>query len=123
MQEQDTVETLALFKQVGVPEHQAVLTYLDTPVLLCGFHKVWPRVYEAWTIFGKHWSIDMYPAAFQWTNEYLNLLEFDRVQHILEADREWMHKILIKLGFEKETDAPLKKFINGKDCHIYARFK
>lgn len=105
-----------------MPAHQAIaLNAENKPVLMFGFYEVSPKVFEVWTIFGKNWSPRLYPSSVDWLDGYLCLLDFDRVQHILLANRTWMKRVLEYMGFEQE--AYLKKYVSGNDCYIYARFK
>ena len=121
LQETDLPEMKALFTE-HMPPHQAMARNLSgEPVLMFGFYEIGPKVYEMWTVFSKNWSPILYPSSAEWLNKYFDLLDFDRVQHVLLADRIWMQRVLEYLGFEQE--AYLKKYVSGQDCFIYARFK
>jgi len=50
-------------------------------------------------------------------------LDFDRIQHIIREDRPWMHKVISYLGFQKETEKPLRKYVNGMDAYMYSIVK
>lgn len=125
VQKEDFLLTKAAFDTAPqMPPHQACACDKDgNPVLLFGFIEAWPGVYESWTIFGKKWKPVMYGSAKQWLSNYLQLLDFDRVQHTISEDMPWMHRVIQYLGFQCETDVPLRKYRDGKDCYMYSVIK
>ena len=124
LQKEDVGFMKDVFEKSGMPEHQGCARDRQgNIVLLFGLYQISHKVYEVWTIFTKHWKPIFYPSSRAWIDRYLGLLDYVRVQHIIYADRPWTCKIIEYMGFERETLVPLKKMINGKDCHIYARFK
>lgn len=121
LQAADLPDMLSMFTNY-MPPHQGMARNSEgEPVLMFGFYEISPKVFEMWTVFSKNWSPVLYPSSAEWMNKYCELLEFDRLQHVLLADRIWMQRVLEYLGFEQE--AYLKKYVSGQDCFIYARFK
>lgn len=125
VQQKDFEDTVKAFDAIDqYPDHQACACNSNgEPVLLFGFLEMWPRVYEAWTIFGEKWSPMLYPEAREWLSTYCKHLDFDRIQHTISEDRPWMHRVIQYLGFQCETDVPLRKYLDGKDAYMYAIIK
>lgn len=106
----------------GVLPHQATgLNNNGDIVLMSGFVELWPKVFDVWTLFSNKWNPRLYKGATQWFDNYCNLLEFDRLQHILVSDRPWMKPVLQRFGFYEE--GLMRKYANGQDCYSYARIK
>lgn len=124
VQRQDFEDMKALILGNDVMPHQGcACNSKGEPVLLFGFVEVWPRVFEVWTLFSKKWRKTMYATAREWTANYCRLLDFDRIQHTISEDRPWMHRVIQYMGFKCETDIPLRKYRDGKDCYVYSIIK
>jgi len=91
----------------------------SNPVLLIGIKEMWPMVFDSYTIFSKHWKPIHFRSVLSISKKYLKFIEYDRIQHLVDEERPWTHKMARFLGMECETPNGLKKYVGGETRYMY----
>jgi hypothetical protein len=95
--------TVELFKN-GFPPHQGIVYDGKRSILLFGFIDMGEGQYYAWTLFGKHFQKKHMKFCIDWANNYLNLLEFSSIHHIIRKEYYWTKKMISMFGFKYVRD-------------------
>lgn len=103
MQEWCMAETIEMFRG-GLPPHQAVLLADGEPVLVMGLLPIDGKSYWTWSIFGIGFKLIHYRKFIKFFKEYLNLLEWETILHIIDKEKPWTRHMAASLGFSFSHD-------------------
>jgi hypothetical protein len=82
-------------------------------ILACGFISIGDGQFYAWTIFGKDFKRFHYKFFARYVNNYLDMLEYTSIHHLIYKDREWTKKMMKIVGFSyvRDEDDKLEHWI------------
>lgn len=103
IQEQEYGPTKNLFKN-GFPPHQGMLYDGKKAVLAFGFIDMKDGQYYAWTLFGRDFKKSHLKFCVEWANNYLKLLEYSSIHHIIRKEYCWTKKLISMFGFKYVRD-------------------
>lgn len=92
------------------------------PVACAGLITIWPGRAYAWAVLSAQAGRWMY-AITRAIRERLQSDPHERIEMAVDADFAAGQRWAMMLGFECETPAPLRKYIQGRDAYLYARIK
>lgn len=96
--------TIEMFRE-GFPPHQAMLLCDDEPVLIMGLIEEGPPgTFWTWCIFGDGFRLFHYREFIKFFKEYLNLLEWKQILHIIDKQKPWTRHMAKSLGFFHSHD-------------------
>lgn len=99
MQEWAMESTIDMFSD-GFPPHQAAMfDFLDC-VLIMGLMEHEPGIFWTWTLFGVGFRPIHYKHFKIFWQNYLNLLEYKQISHIIDKEKPWTRHMVKMLGFE-----------------------
>ena len=103
VQKEDFSGTKLIFRD-GFPEHQAMFYDGAKSILACGFIDMGDGQYYAWTLFGENFKKMHYRFFINYINNYLNMLPYTSIHHIIKKDMIWTKKMISMAGFKYVRD-------------------
>ncbi len=95
--------TIDMFSD-GFPPHQAAMfDFLDC-VLIMGLMEHEPGIFWTWTLFGVGFRPIHYKHFKIFWQNYLNLLEYKQISHIIDKQKPWTRHMVDCLGFKYSHD-------------------
>lgn len=112
IQNDDFIPMKKAFKK-GFPEHQAMFYDGSKSILACGFIDIGDGQYYAWTLFGENFKKMHYRFFINYINNYLNMLSYKSIHHLIEKDMVWTKKMISMAGFKyvREEDENLEHWV------------
>lgn len=95
--------TVNLFKK-GFPAHQGMVYNGGKSILAWGLINMGDGQYYVWTLFGKHFKKEHLKFCVNYLNNYLNLLEYSSIHHIIRKEFIWTKKMISMFGFKYVRD-------------------
>ena len=109
----------------GLEREYASFTGLDgDKVIACaGIIKLWEGRCMVWSYLADDAGKYM-PAIHKATKRMLDVVEFSRIEAVVDEGFVEGHRWIKMLGFELETQEPMRKYMpNGNGAYLYARVK
>lgn len=107
-------------------ESDNAATLLDEemrPVACCGVMPRWEGVGYLWTFLSRHLAGPNFVAFHRLARDFLARLDFDRIEAGVEDGFEAGERWAAMMGFSKETRVPMRKFMYGRDFHLWAKVR
>ncbi len=95
--------TKKIFKN-GFPDHQGILYDGRKSILIFGLIDMGGGQYYCWTVFGENFKKFHLRFVINYTNRYLNMLQYKSIHHIIRKDMPWTKKMMSMAGFEYVRD-------------------
>lgn len=103
IQRSELEPTIKLFKH-GFPPHQGMVYDGKKSVLAWGLISMGDGQYYVWTIFGESFKKEHLKFCVNYLNNYLNLLEYSSIHHIIRKEYFWTRKMISMFGFKYVRD-------------------
>lgn len=103
IQEDDFLPTKEIFKN-GFPSHQGMMYDGRKSILAFGVIDIGDGQYYMWTLFGKNFEKKHYRFLINYSNNYLSMLSFKSVHHLIRKDMPWTRKMISLAGFKYVRD-------------------
>lgn len=84
----------------GFPMHQAAMFDGDNCVLIMGLIEHEQGIFWTWTLFGVGFRPIHYKHFKIFWQNYLKLLEYKQISHIIDKEKPWTRHMVKMLGFE-----------------------
>lgn len=97
-------EFMDVYIVFGKNIHQYTMLKKGEPVLLIGLNEFAPKNFEVYTIFSKNWKPVYYKDVINFTRQYVEKLDYDRIIHHVHEDRPWTIRMAEVLGLNKMYD-------------------
>jgi len=112
VQKDDYEPTKEIFKD-GFPDHQAMFYDGSKSILACGFIDISGGQYYAWTLFGSNFKKIHYRFFINYSNNYLAMLQYTSIHHLIRKDMPWTRKMIAMMGFKyvREEDENLEHWV------------
>jgi hypothetical protein len=96
-------DTIKLFED-GYPPHQCAVFDDDKCVLIMGLFEEYEGIFWTWTIFGVNFKPIHYKHFIRYWKNYLNLLDYSSISHIIDKQKPWSRHMVSCLGFQYSHD-------------------
>ena len=103
IQVDDKVKTQGIFKK-GFPAHQAMFYEGRKSILACGLIDISDDQYYLWTLFSKNVKSHHLVFIYNYLNNYLSLLNYRSIHHIIRKDFPNSRRMMRLMGFEYVRD-------------------
>lgn len=98
IQKEDYEPTRKIFRH-GFPEHQAMFYDGKKSILASGLIDIGDGQYYVWSLFGKNFEPIHMRFCINYLNNYLNVLQYRSVHHLIKKDMPWTRKMMKMVGF------------------------
>lgn len=95
--------TKEIFKK-GVPPHQIMFYDGTKSICAAGFIDMGDGMFYQWSLFGKHIKRQHLFFLLRYMNNYLNMLDYKSVHHIIRKDLPWTGRFLALEGYKYARD-------------------
>lgn len=114
--------TEAIRKSLENSPHTMTL-HKDGRIYFCGgLLKHWPGRYEGWAVFDRKIGQE-FITIHRMVKRYLELVDFRRIECVVNFEFSRGHRWAKALGFEVEASLLKRYFDTGEDAVLYARVK
>ncbi|MBS4046571.1 MAG: hypothetical protein KG075_09545 [Alphaproteobacteria bacterium] len=103
--------------------HATTILDGDTVLLCAGAIELWPGRAYIWSVLSAEFTPRKFLRMQTIAKDWVANLPFDRIEAAVEASFEAGHRWVISLGFTRETEDVMRKFMDGRDFVLYARVK
>ncbi len=103
MQEDEFLGTKQIFKN-GMPHHQMMFYSGAKSILAFGFIDMGGGQFYQWSLFGEHIKKHHMIFIIKYVRQYLNMLDYKYVHHIIRKDLPWTAKAMKALGYKYVRD-------------------
>lgn len=90
--------------RAGFPPHQAMFYDGSKSILACGLIDIGDGQYYLWSVFSKNIKPIHYRFIIKYLNNYLSLLNFRSIHHIIRKDMPWTKHMITFIGFKYVRD-------------------
>ncbi len=92
-----------IFKK-GVPPHQAMFYEGTKSILAAGFIDIGGGQFYQWSLFGEGIKRHHLRFVIKYCRDYLNMLEYKSLHHIIRKDLDWTKHMMKALGYRYVRD-------------------
>lgn len=113
--------TKNVFKK-GFPPHQMMFYDGKKSILAGGFIDLDDGMFYQWSLFSENIKKHHLLFILKYVNNYLNMLDYKAVHHIIRKDLPWTRRFMSLLGYRyaRDEDEFTEHWIRFKGCHHFS---
>lgn len=81
------------------PPHWGIIMDGDDPIYIIGLYHLGDAHYDSFTIFSKHYKPKHLRFVIKFVKDYMSMLEYQSIKHVVEEDDIAMNKYIKLMGF------------------------